>query len=267
MCFRCERRQSAAPRSAPTWSGLGAGLYTARACGSSSERTPSMKRSTARDDSSRKRSRIASVPALESDSLLERPDRLLDRLPLREQHRPWVDAVPLGEHELEQQQRAAVANVLDRLGEPEPPTASWPAAVARKIVRFGPRAPGSLPAGHDQLARPRGSRASGRRAAASATRSSRAPRSATAARPMPSRAQAARTAARGRPTRPGRGRDRSPFARYGRSGSCGFPGLATTSDGSRRHLLRCRDTRRYLGFAMVRPSVNYSQPRTGARST
>ena len=39
-------------------------VYTARRRGSSSARTPSMKRSTARDDSSRKRSRIASLPSL-----------------------------------------------------------------------------------------------------------------------------------------------------------------------------------------------------------
>ena len=167
--FRVRAHRAFRPR-------VGRSSHGSRAAGSSSSRTPSMKRSTARDDSSRKRSRIASVPSLSAIALLERDDRVLERLELRVQHRARVDAVALGEHELEQEQRAPLADVLDRLlrATPRRPRArrrwrgrSCGSARARparcRTARSGPA--------------PRGSRASGRRAAGSATRSSRARRS------------------------------------------------------------------------------------------
>ena len=128
----------------------------------------------------------------------------------------------LGEHELQKQQRAPLANVLDRLGEPvlRPPRGR-PASRGRSCGS-APGRRARCPAGAirppllEDLERAVDERPGQRPDRAELARRCRA------AEPMPSRARAARRAARARPTRRERGRVRSPFRSTDRAAPIGF---------------------------------------------
>ena len=107
-----------------------------------------MKPTTERVVSSRKRTKMllgADAPAQTRARARSTAGTVTARCAAQE--RPAVEPGALDQDELEQEQRADVAHVVDRLGEPAARAASRPRSVAWKSARLGPREPGSLPTG------------------------------------------------------------------------------------------------------------------------
>ena len=104
----------------------------------------------ARVDSSRKRSRIASRPPRSLEPLLERVDRAASSVPLRASIGRRVDAVRWAKTSFSRSSERPSRTCSTGSAEPASDRGACPAGVARKIVRFGPRAPGSLAGRHDQ---------------------------------------------------------------------------------------------------------------------
>ena len=81
---------------------------------------------------------------LDREPRLERRDRGKGRCTLRLEQWLRIEGRSIDQDQLEQEQRSHFTDVLDRLGQPVFERFR-PGPVARKIVRFGPRSPGSLP--------------------------------------------------------------------------------------------------------------------------
>ena len=167
-----------------------------------------MKSRTERVDSSLKLTKMCSAPMARAQPRLECRERGHGQRALGLEQRPAVETGPFEQHELEQEERAHLADVVDGLGEPAARARPGRRTVAWKSVRFGPRVPGSLPTGLDQpaaleqLERPVDERPSDRPDTADARPAATSPSRA------PSRARGGRRAARGQTIPPAPGRVR-----------------------------------------------------------
>ncbi len=172
-----------------------------------SSSTPSMKSTTARVDSSRKRTNTRSVPVLARRRASSAGDRRKHDRALRLEQRCAVEPGPDEQHQLEQEERADLADVLDRLEQPArrapPGPPRWPGRSSGR----GPWRPARGRSARSGRA-PRARRARDRRAGGRPTRPGRPHRWRPSASRGPSRAPAPRRAGRAPTTLPGRGRAR-----------------------------------------------------------